>query len=64
MAMFQENDPYINLRRSHELPLGVRRGQPAGRCGKGVDVGVCVIALLHLLILGKCYAVHIKASSL
>ena len=25
---------------------------------------VCVIALLHLLILGKCYAVHINASSL
>ena len=25
---------------------------------------VCVIALLYLLILGKCYAVHIDASSL
>ena len=31
----------------------------AGRCGF-----VCVIALLHLLILGECYAVHINASSL
>ena len=36
------------------MPLRVRRGRPGGRGGF-----VCVIALLHLLILGKCYAVHI-----
>ena len=33
------------------------------RCGFS-DASVCVIALLHLLILGKCFAVHINASSL
>ena len=44
------------------------------RCGDGVatvwrrcgfsDASVRLIALLHLLILGQCYAVHINASSL
>ena len=33
------------------------------RCGFS-DASVCVTVLLHLLILGKCYAVHINASSL
>ena len=46
---------YINLRRSRDC-LSVRRFV--------CPVWVCVIALLHLLILGKCYAVHINASSL
>ena len=53
----------INLRRSRDclcesVAAGGRR--PAGR----LRLFVCVIALLHLLILGKCYAVHINASSL
>ena len=36
----------------------------AGRCGFVCLAFVCVIALLHLLILGKYYAIHINASSL
>ena len=38
--------------------VGVRRGVSVD------SVEVCVNALLHLLILGKCYAVHINALSL
>ena len=45
---------YINLRRSRDcLCMSVAAGRPAAF--------LCVIALLHLLILGKCYAVHINA---
>ena len=58
-----DHNLYINLRRSRDcLCVSVA----AGRCASVlvVFVFVCVIALLHLLILGKCYAVHINASSL
>ena len=49
---------YINLRRSRDcLCVSVA---PALFC----PAFVCVIALLHLVILGTCYAVHINASSL
>ena len=49
---------YINLRRSRDcLCVSVADG---GR----LRLFVCVIALLHLLILRKCYAVHINALSL
>ena len=41
----------------------MKKMETSGR--KGVDsVEVCVIELLHLLTLGKCYTVHINASSL
>ena len=47
---------YTNLRRSRDCGVGV--------CVCGVDSEVCVNATLHLLILGKCYAVHVNTSSL
>ena len=51
---------YINSRKTRDcLYMSVAAGQPVWLCGC-----VCVIALLHLLILGKCYAVRINASSL
>ena len=48
----------INLRRSRDCLCGSVAAD--GR----LRLFVCVIALLHLLILGKCYALHINASSL
>ena len=40
------------------IAFGCPASRPVWVCGKGVDsVEVCVIAPLHLLILGKCYAV-------
>ena len=55
---------YINLRRVRDcLWVSVAAGRPVWVCG--VDsLEVCVNAPLHLLILGKCHAVHINASSL
>ncbi len=45
------------------MPLRVRRGRPLW-VRFVCPAFVCVITMLHLLILGKCYAVHINASSL
>ena len=64
-AVFQK---FVNgfhvIRRSEGLVIAFAcPSRPAGRCGF-VCPFVCVIALLHLLIFGKCYAVHINASSL
>ena len=53
---------YIHLRRPHDC-LCVSVATVWRRCGFS-DASLCVTALLHLLILGKCYAVHINASSL
>ena len=50
---------YINLRRSRDC-----FACPSRPTASRLRLFVCVIALLHLLILGKCYAVHINASSL